>query len=232
MRHLRGVHTNIVATLPFLPYLTNLEIKGYNTVSVHQQLSWQHCTVWTNLRRLRLTAVYFGDDLGLSAVANLPFLTSLSIMAANISFPLRQLSAVSVANLRSLQIARCSVFGKTGAELCSRLGGMTSLTSLQLSYLVCRPQLQGLHHLSSLSTLQRLDLTGTRLGHCAPECLQPLTCLSVLTCTHSYVPANLLEAFIYRAQQPQGSKVHMHEPPRTRTQDDNDNCQATWIWPH
>lgn len=184
------------------------------------------------LRSLRLTAVYLGNDLGLSAVAKLPFLTSLSIMAANISFPLQQVSAVLIASLRSLQIARCCVFGNTGAELCSRLGGMTSLTSLQLSYLVSRPQSQGLHHLSSLSTLQRLDLTGTRIGHCAPDCLQRLTRLSVLTYTHTYVPANLLEAFIYRAQQPQGSRVHMHEAPRERTQDDIDSCQATWIWPH
>lgn len=73
VRHPRGVHTSGVATLPFLPYLVNLEIKGYNinTVSMREQLSWQHCTIWTNLRSLRLTTVHFGNDLGLSAVAKL-----------------------------------------------------------------------------------------------------------------------------------------------------------------
>lgn len=185
------------------------------------------------MQSLTLDGVYLGDDLGFHTIAKLPFLTSLAVKTANISFPLQQVSPLSVIGLRSLQIAHCCVFGRTGHELCSLLGGVTSLTSLQLSHLDCKPLLQGMNHLSSLSNLQRLDLTGTRTGNCASDWVLHLTRLSILTCTQSYVPASLPEAFSSRAHQPQGSSIRLTSP-STESHDvflhDIDSCDMDTMY--
>lgn len=198
LKRLDGVHTNVIGQLPILPHLTSLEIKGYNLQwrECHQK-SWQSCTVMTNLQALRLDSVHIGRDPGLHVLAGLPFLTSLSIKNANITFPSAQCNELQAGliRLQSLNISHCHIAGDT-ACMCCTLGYFTSLTSLELSNLCTPHPVQGLHHFAALTNLQTLNLGGTNTDFNEPGWLHALNSLTLLTCTQSSASATQLESYM------------------------------------
>ncbi len=195
------VDTNVIGELPTLPHLTSLEIRGYNLQwrECHQK-SWQSCTRMTNLQALKLESVHFGREPGLHVLAGLPFLTSLSISNANITFPSAQYNELQpgLIRLQSLNISHCRIAGDT-ACMCSTLGYFTSLTSLELSNLCTSHPVQGLHHLAALTNLQRLNLGGTNTEFNEPDWLHALTSLTLLTCTQSSASATQLESYMSKS---------------------------------
>ncbi len=198
LERLDGVHTNVIGELPTLPHLTRLEIKGYNLQwrECHQ-MSWQSCTGMTNLQALQLEFVHFGRDPGLQVLAGLPFLTSLSISNANITFPppLYNELQPGLTRLQPLNISHCRIAGDT-ACMCCTLGYFTSLTCLELSNLSTSHPVQGLHHLSALTNLQTLNLGGTHTELNQPDWLHALTSLTLLTCNQSSASATQLESYM------------------------------------